>query len=212
MYTIYKRISPSGKYYIGQTTKDIMSRWKYMAKYKIESLKKDNFHLYLAIKKYGISNWNHEILAICKTQEDANTLEVGYISLLNARNRLSGYNIAKGGNVPPNQKGKPSPVKGKKNPKVAFCMSQRKGKLNNFYGKRHSEQLKEKLRQIMKNNWNNPIFKEIRSKQLSGRFCGKRSDEFKKAQSLRAKIRCKDDTYLDKTLRKGKIWKTHKNF
>lgn len=50
-----------------------------------------------AIKKYGKDNFVKEIIEWCLTREELNQREIYWISKLDARNSLIGYNLASGG-------------------------------------------------------------------------------------------------------------------
>lgn len=86
---IYKYTSPSGKSYIGQTTKSLEER----AGKKGQGYKKcPLFHK--AIEKYGFENFEVEVLAEVP-QEQLNEAEIKYIQIFNTHN--DGYNAAVGG-------------------------------------------------------------------------------------------------------------------
>lgn len=96
-WTVYIHIIPkelSGyewdKYYVGITSRNPKTRW-------------DNGHGYRgqyfgnAIKKYGWRNIKHEIIAERLTKNEACSLEIKLIEVLNTTNKLYGYNITGGG-------------------------------------------------------------------------------------------------------------------
>ena len=112
---IYKHTSPSGKVYIGQTVN--------YKKRCVPGNYKSSPYFYHAIQKYGQDNFEHCILGTCLTQEDANRLEKYQISFYNSTNLKYGYNLCDGGN---NER--------------AFS-----GENNPFYGKKHTEETKQKL-------------------------------------------------------------------
>lgn len=93
-WVIYKHTSPSGKIYIGQTTQTNLNvRWQYGNGYKSHNTK-----FYKAIKKYGWSNFSHEIIEQhIHTQEIANEREIFWISFYNSFK--NGYNSTPGGNM-----------------------------------------------------------------------------------------------------------------
>ena len=70
LYTIYRHVNKiNGKSYIGQTCQKLAQRWKSGAGYTLE--RQPAFHN--AIKKYGWSNFDHEILEDdIKSVEEAN--------------------------------------------------------------------------------------------------------------------------------------------
>jgi group I intron endonuclease len=73
----------NGKYYIGQDSKNDPN---YLGSGKL---------LKYAIEKYGIENFQKEILETCNTKEQLNEREIFWISKLDAIE--TGYNIARGG-------------------------------------------------------------------------------------------------------------------
>lgn len=94
---IYKYTSPSGKVYIGQTTKEYQRRNTFLNEKKnYAGIKIDN-----ARRKYGAINFKYEVLEkiYAKTNDDLlnqlNTLEVYYIGLYNSFK--DGYNMSIGG-------------------------------------------------------------------------------------------------------------------
>ena len=97
----------------------------------------------LAIKKYGKKNFKREIICFAKTKQELDELEKYYIDFYNAVEDDNFYNIAYGGNVNPHY-----------------------GKDNGMYGKQHTEEAKQKMRD---NHW---------TKTYDGEYYCK-SDEFK---------------------------------
>ena len=92
IFTVYKHTSPSGKSYVGITSKPVSVRWGAGGcRYK------DNKHFWNAICKYGWDNFTHEILATKLSKEDACKMEETLIHDLNLMNPLFGYNNASGG-------------------------------------------------------------------------------------------------------------------
>lgn len=89
-YCIYKHTSPSGKIYIGQTSKkNLNERWCSGGGYKKCSI------FSAAIEKYGWENFEHEILECNLTKDEADLLEVFYIA--QAKNLGISYNVLDGG-------------------------------------------------------------------------------------------------------------------
>ena len=87
----------NGKIYIGQTRRDLKIRY-------LEHLRaKDNYPIHSALKKYGIDNFDFDILAIVESEtledlvEQLNTKEIYYINFYNSL-VPNGYNIERGGN------------------------------------------------------------------------------------------------------------------
>ena len=90
-YCVYRHTSPSGKSYIGITSRKPEKRWNYGKGYV------DNEYFYNAINKYGWRNFTHEILCTGLTEEQASWLEKELIARFDLTNRLKGYNIDCGG-------------------------------------------------------------------------------------------------------------------
>ena len=137
IYSVYMHTSPSNKVYIGITSMNPPEkRWKNGLGYY------QNKHFYSAIQKYGWGNFKHEILFSRLTKKDAENKEVELIALYNATNRENGYNNDNGGTsvgrLTEKQKNRLSEI-GKerlKNPEN-----------NPMYGKHHSEETKQRLRE-----------------------------------------------------------------
>lgn len=118
MYYIYKFTSPSGKSYIGQT-KNLKSRFNgHKRNYpKVKS------KFYDACKKYGFENFTFEILCEVETKVEVDSCEIFYISWFNTFGD-NGYNMTKGGDG-----------------------VQLFGPANGMFGRTHSKEVKEKLRE-----------------------------------------------------------------
>lgn len=98
LYTIYRHVNKiNGKSYIGQTCQKLAQRWKSGAGYTLE--RQPAFHN--AIKKYGWSNFDHEILEDdIKSIEEANEREKYWIAYYHTwiyDPACNGYNITQGG-------------------------------------------------------------------------------------------------------------------
>lgn len=163
---IYKTTNlVNGKIYIG---KDKNNNPAYLGSGKI---------LHLAFQKYGIENFNKEILEECETLEDLNEREKYWIGFYNSTDRKIGYNIALGGNggdtisKHPNKdeiRSKHSewmiennPTRGRKKTedeierwKESFVGKYRDETNPNFGGKR-TESSKDKMSKTRKRWWNN---------------------------------------------------------
>lgn len=98
---IYKYTSPSGKSYIGQTVRSLSERAGHNGKnYKGCSL------FFSAIQKYGLKNFDVEILAEVP-RKHLNEQEKRYIHLFNSL-APNGYNISVGGEqIGPSKKARP---------------------------------------------------------------------------------------------------------
>ena len=93
---IYKVINlKNNKIYIGKST-NIKRRWQEHC--SVSSWKKEpDKPLYKAIQKYGIENFNFEILEVCDKSK-LGLYEKYWISKLHAQDHNYGYNIKSGGN------------------------------------------------------------------------------------------------------------------
>lgn len=109
-----------------------------------------------AVKKYGKENFKKEILEICNSQEELDKAEQKWIKNLNAVFDNNFYNIAEGGSggnpclglTAEQEKARRKKIseslKGEKNPFYGkgFCKEE-----HPMWGKHHSEESKEKMRQ-----------------------------------------------------------------
>jgi group I intron endonuclease len=83
----------NNKVYIGITQQCLNIRWQ---QHKCNSNKK-SYHLYNAIKKYGFSNFNIEVIFKASTKEEMFEKEIYFISLYKSNDSLYGYNNSLGG-------------------------------------------------------------------------------------------------------------------
>lgn len=158
MYEIYAIINNmNDKYYIGQTKQGYRRRFM---QHKCPTdgsplLKK-------AIQKYGSENFECELLDFAQTQEEANEKEKMWIKLLKTYKEENGYNLSMGGSI------------GHFNKETIKRMSEiKKGKLNNFYNKKHSEESKQKMSTWKKEHYileNHPGAKKIKCIELNKIF------------------------------------------
>ena len=88
IYKITNKIN--NKCYIGQSI-NIEERWKHHKRYEI---KNSHYPLYQAFEKYGINNFNFEIIEECQ-QKELNSKEIYWISYFDSY--YNGYNQTKGG-------------------------------------------------------------------------------------------------------------------
>jgi group I intron endonuclease len=95
---IYKATNKiNGKVYIGYTSKSLNERIKLHLKKATNSKEKSyNQSFKLAIRKYGISNFDWEILYECNTKEEAFEKEIECIRMYNSITP-NGYNMTFGG-------------------------------------------------------------------------------------------------------------------
>ena len=146
------------KQYVGQTIcQDIERRWKQHKSVDHNSIGR---YLLAAYKKYGIDNFKFQIICIC-FDEDCNIYEEQYINKFNTL-VPNGYNLREGGK---NSKQHPetsklisdrlrgrrlTPITDEIRIKISDSL---KGYKNPNYGKKITEERKEKLREGIKKLW-----------------------------------------------------------
>ena len=90
MYKVYKIVNVlNNKYYVGMTKQDLIKRF---SQHKQNAKNGKDTYLYNAIRKYGIDNFEIELICECSSKEECCLLEIKFIS-----ENESGYNLAKGG-------------------------------------------------------------------------------------------------------------------
>lgn len=153
-YSVYKHTSPSGKVYIGITSVKVEDRWKNGKHYKPCVL------FQKAIDKYGWDNLKHEVLYTNINEISAKLIEEDLVYYYMSNN--ISYNIKPGGDTP---------VHIEWTEERRQEMSAKLSGINNpFYGKRHSEETKQKFSKIRKGRipWN-------KNKRMSKEYCEKNS-------------------------------------
>lgn len=84
----------NNKVYIGQSD-NVSRRWAY---HKNQATKeKPVQYINRAMRKYGVDNFSFEVIASCRTQDDADETEILLILQYDSRNKNKGYNIKPGG-------------------------------------------------------------------------------------------------------------------
>jgi group I intron endonuclease len=130
MIGIYKIVNPNGKVYIGQSV-DIEKRLK---RYKCISLStKGQIKIYRSLIKYGSANHKFEIVCLCEESE-LNEKEREYQELFDCVN--NGLNCLYT---------KSKDKSGKVSSETLIRMSNAQKGNNNFLGKKHSEETKNKM-------------------------------------------------------------------
>lgn len=135
-YIIYMHIFPNNKKYIGITSQKKENRWRNGKGYK------DNDYLCNAIFKYGWENIKHIVIKEKLTKEEAEKMEIYLIKKHKTTNKTYGYNMQNGGKSC-----------GTLSEEIKEKISMKKkgkllGKENSFFGKKHTEETKTKLRQM----------------------------------------------------------------
>ncbi len=90
-YVVYKHTSPSGKVYIGITSRTPEARWRGGKGYRRHT------RFGRTVKKYGWENFAHEILAEILSADEAKNAEMVLIKFYNSTNSKFGYNATLGG-------------------------------------------------------------------------------------------------------------------
>jgi len=211
---IYKIINQlDNKVYIGQTVNPAR-RWR-----DHQCLTKDKQEQYIhrAMNKYGIENFLFEIIAVCKTTNDANIVEMEIIKQYNSRDKNYGYNVAPGGESPWNRGLPPEqqPMFGKHHSEESKLKSSisNTGKIRTHYkvrskqikdkkygmtGRKHSNETKEKMSVAHSN-----ISDETRAKMSKNRFGSTISTETKLKMS-EAKVGKKKSEQTKQKMSKSK--------
>lgn len=139
-WTVYIHIVPKeltgyqfDKYYVGITSNTPENRWRHDGVgYK------RNVYFMNAINKYGWDNITHKIIAKHLTHDEACKMEMDLIKELKSNDRVHGYNLTDGGDG----------VSGYKFTEEQYLKILGKtGDKNPFYGKRHSEETRQKMRE-----------------------------------------------------------------
>lgn len=141
VYLITCRVN--GKVYVGQTFRPMETRFQEHlnhAQHQKTSCRK----LYSAIRKYRIDNFSIEKIGEASTQEEADVLEIQFIS--NFDSIKLGYNLQHGG-----YNGRPS------NETRKLMSEQHSGEHNAMFGKTHSEESKHKISDTRKKLFNEGI-------------------------------------------------------
>ena len=128
-YIVYKHTSPSGKVYIGITSKVPRKRWSNGNGYL------NNDYFTKAIKKYGWNNFKHEILYIGLSKAEAEQKEIELIAFYKSDKNDYGYNIQHGGS---------SVGKHSEETKIKIGIAN-KGTMPWDYVKHHSKETREKI-------------------------------------------------------------------
>ena len=152
MYTVYQHKNKiNGKVYIGITSQKPEQRWGSQGcNYKSSP------HFYSAILKYGWNNFEHNILFIGLSKEQACLKEQELIKNFNSMNREYGYNSTSGGDIfvmneETKQKISQAMV-GNQNGLGHPCSKEKKKKISEAQkGRKFTEEHKQKLSEAAKN-------------------------------------------------------------
>lgn len=100
MYTVYVHTCRvNGKKYVGWTSLSLEERW---LEHIGDTRRASSAHRFFkqALVKYGIDDWDHEVLEMCSTETEAQLAEVKWIATLKTnalREGHVGYNMTDGG-------------------------------------------------------------------------------------------------------------------
>lgn len=139
----------NNKVYIGQSNKET-ERWRQHKYYARQE--KPIQYISRAMRKYGVEHFIYEVIACCRTQEDADETETQLIEQYDSQNKERGYNVAPGGDhawnagLPPEQQP--------------------------MYGKHHTEESKQQISEGNIGKVMPPVSEETRqkiSKAMTGR-------------------------------------------
>lgn len=97
-WTVYCHIHrESGRRYVGLTKLTMMRRWNQHIYSASRKGGQGCLHFWSAIRKYGKDAFDHEILEVCSSLEEANAAEEKWIAQFCTRDPKKGFNLAKGG-------------------------------------------------------------------------------------------------------------------
>ena len=153
----------NGKFYIGKTKYAVKTRI-YHHLYTCNHRNDVNSAIHNAIRKYGIENFDIEVIDEASSLEELNEKEIYWIDKLQSRNPSIGYNLAKGGE---GGVGGPHFAGHRHSDETRAKMSaDRKGEKNSNYGNRwtQSDELKELHRQLSSGS-NNGMFGKHQSEE-----------------------------------------------
>lgn len=136
----------NGKVYIGQTSTSLHNRVVQHMTNSRPNTKAHKAYFQKALNKYGIQNFDLDIIEICANKEELDERERYWIAYYNSTNKQFGYNIDSGGS------------KGKKT--KGLSPEHKQALLMANLGKPRSESTKQKLREIHKQKWQDPVFKQ----------------------------------------------------
>ena len=188
-FVVYKHTSPSGKVYIGITSKNVNTRWR-----KNGEGYKDNIYFWNAIQKYGWDNFKHEILFTNLTKQEACNKEIELIAAFNCMSP-NGYNNSVGGEFT------------KWNATSIEKMKQSlKGKTPWNKGVPMTEEAKHHLSEYNKNNpqkyWLGKKFSEETRKKLSDSHKGKKRKPLSEETKLKISMSNKGKKVTVENLKK----------
>lgn len=137
----------NGKVYIGQTVKPFRKRVIQHMTNSRPTTKVHKTYFHNALNKYGFEMFDVSIIERCATQEELNERERYWIAYYKATDKNYGYNVDSGGQLGKTTK----PLSPEHKQKL----------LDANLGKHRSDELKERLRQVHKEMWNDPKYRKM---------------------------------------------------
>jgi group I intron endonuclease len=141
---IYKATNRiNGKSYIGYTTKSLKRRKSSHISYALNRI--GDFHFHRAIRKYGVVNFEWEIIKECCSKDELIQSEIDLIKKHDTY--VNGYNMTYGGDDPPTYWGEDNPCYGRKLSEKAknYLSKLNSGKNHPKYGTHLTEETKKKI-------------------------------------------------------------------
>ena len=183
----------NNKKYIGQICRknnNLKSRHNEHISNSYNSNRKYDYNMpfHNAIRKYGIENFEFEVLKICNNLDECNYWETYYIERFNTLiSNNEGYNLSNGGSNGSTLAGKTNEEISEWKNKISKTLTGKmSGENNPFYGKKHTEKTKEKMKKNHANfkGENNPLYgthlSEERKQKMSKERMGKNNFYAKK--------------------------------
>lgn len=157
-----------------------------------------NMPFHNAIRKYGIENFTFEVLKVCNNSQECDYWEKYYIENLNTlSSNNNGYNLSSGGSNGNVFKGKTEEEIKEWKDKISKTLTGKmSGENNPFYGKKHTEETKEKMKKNHKKleGKNSPLYgthlSEERKQQMSeerkgaNNYCAKKIIQYNKDMEI----------------------------
>lgn len=150
----------NNKKYVGQA----QSFYNRMTTYKTKGATK---FLQNAIKKYGIENFDITILEKCPIDK-LDEREQYWMDFYKSYERENGYNICKYASITRGYKYTDEVKQKIKETKSKRVYQKPIKELNGMYGKHHTEEAKNKIRESTKRLWENPEYRKMQSERMSG--------------------------------------------
>ena len=201
MIGIYKFTNKlNNKVYIGKSVNVERRIKRHLREFKYENIQ---CYFYRAIRKYGIENFDYEIICECK-KENLDEMEKYYIHLYNSNNLKYGYNMTEGGDgalgthcTEENRKKLSERMKENNPMKNGMSDEQKKKISQSLKGRKMSKEFCKKTSKRMKEN--NPMKNSDIAKKVSEKNKGKTaSEETKKKLSESLKNRVFSEEHKNK--------------